>query len=128
MARSNAARAGKPSPAPSTNLESHAGRSALELDRLIHERTRLSIVSALAANDALTFAELKKLLGLTDGNLSVHSRRLEEAGYISCEKSFEKRMPKTTYKLTSEGRKQLERYLAHMEALIDAARGSDASR
>lgn len=125
MARSNAARAQKPARSTAPKLETKAGRSALELDRLIHERTRLSIVSALAANETLTFAELKKLLDLTDGNLSVHGRKLEEAGYIACEKSFEKRMPKTTYRLTPEGRKQLKRYLAHMEALIEAARAGD---
>ncbi len=92
------------------------------LDRLIHERIRLGVVSALAVNDSLTFTELKTLLNLTDGNLSVHSRKLEEAGYIDCTKSFEGRMPKTEYRLTAEGRKALERYLAHMEALISATR------
>jgi DNA-binding MarR family transcriptional regulator len=90
------------------------------LDRLIHERIRLGIVSALAANSSLTFNDLKKLLRTTDGNLSVHARKLEEAGYISCAKSFEGRMPKTEYTLTDSGRKALEKYLNHMEALIQA--------
>jgi len=92
------------------------------LDRLIHERMRLGIVSALAVNESLTFNELKRLLGTTDGNLSVHARRLEEAEYVSCTKSFEGRMPKTEYRLTGVGRKALEQYLDHMEALIQAMR------
>ena len=92
------------------------------LDRIIHERLRLGIVSALAVNDSLTFNELKKLLQTTDGNLSVHARRLEEAQYIDCTKSFEGRMPKTEYRLTGSGRKAFERYLDHMEALIQAMR------
>jgi DNA-binding MarR family transcriptional regulator len=91
-----------------------------DLDRLIHERIRLGIVSALAANSSLTFNDLKKLLRTTDGNLSVHARKLEEAGYIACSKSFEGRMPKTEYTLTDSGRKALEKYLNHMEALIQA--------
>ena len=93
-----------------------------DLDRLIHERIRLGIVSALAVNRSLTFNELKALLKTTDGNLSVHARRLEEADYILCEKSFAGRMPKTEYRLTAAGRKALERYLNHMEALIRATR------
>ena len=93
-----------------------------DLDRLIHERIRLGIVSALAVNRSLTFNELKNLLKTTDGNLSVHARKLEEADYIACTKSFEGRMPKTEYRLTSTGRKALERYLVHMEALIRATR------
>jgi DNA-binding HxlR family transcriptional regulator len=97
--------------------------SAIELDRLIHERIRLGIVSALAVNDALTFNDLKALLDTTDGNLSVHARKLEEAEYITCTKTFEGRMPRTEYKLTRSGRDALERYLAHMEALISAVRG-----
>ncbi len=92
------------------------------LDRIIHERMRLGIISALAVNDSLTFNELKKLLQTTDGNLSVHARRLEEAEYIQCRKSFEGRMPKTEYRLTAPGRKAFERYLDHMEALIHAMR------
>lgn len=93
-----------------------------ELDRLIHERIRLGIVSALAANASLTFNDLKKLLRTTDGNLSVHARKLEEAAYIACSKSFAGRMPKTEYTLTDRGRKALEKYLNHMEALIQAMR------
>ena len=92
------------------------------LDRLIHERLRLGIVSALAVNDSLSFSDLKKLMRTTDGNLSVHARKLEEADYIACTKSFEGRMPKTEYKLTASGRRALERYLDHMEALIRATR------
>jgi DNA-binding MarR family transcriptional regulator len=98
--------------------------SPLALDRLIHERLRLGIVSALAVNDALTFVELKGLLQTTDGNLSVHARKLEEAGYISCTKEFEGRTPRTEYRLTRAGRHALERYLDHMEALIKATRAS----
>jgi len=93
-----------------------------DLDRLIHERIRLGIVSALAVNRSLTFNELKALLKTTDGNLSVHARRLEEADYIVCTKSFDGRLPKTEYRLTPAGRKALERYLNHMEALIRATR------
>ena len=93
-----------------------------DLDRLIHERIRLGIVSALAVNRSLTFNELKALLKTTDGNLSVHARRLEEADYIVCTKSFDGRLPKTEYRLTAVGRKALERYLNHMEALIRATR------
>jgi DNA-binding HxlR family transcriptional regulator len=94
----------------------------LDLDRLIHERMRLGIVSALAVNESLSFNDLKKLLKTTDGNLSVHARKLEEAGYITCTKYFEGRLPKTDYRLTVAGRKALERYLAHMEALIEAVK------
>jgi len=104
------------------DAESASDEGALGLDRLIHERMRLGIVSALAANESLTFNELKGLLQTTDGNLSVHARKLEDAGYISCTKSFEGRMPKTAYALTVPGRKAFERYLDHMEALIRAAR------
>jgi DNA-binding HxlR family transcriptional regulator len=96
---------------------------ATRLDRIIHERMRLAIVSALAANETLSFSELKRLLQATDGNLSVHARKLEEAGYLACTKSFEKRTPKTEYRLTAEGRRAFERYVGHLEALIDAARG-----
>jgi len=93
-----------------------------DLDRLIHERIRLGIVSALAVNRSLTFSELKALLKTTDGNLSVHARKLEEADYIVCTKSFDGRLPKTEYRLVAAGRKALERYLNHMEALIRATR------
>ncbi|HXT87549.1 MAG TPA: transcriptional regulator [Verrucomicrobiae bacterium] len=96
--------------------------SALSLNRLIHERTRLGILSALAVNDSLTFNDLKKLIGATDGNLSVHARKLEDAGYIACTKSFSGRLPKTEYRLAPAGRKALERYLDHMEALIRVTR------
>ncbi|MBI2681751.1 MAG: transcriptional regulator [Acidobacteriales bacterium] len=94
----------------------------VELDRVIHERLRLGILSALAVNSALTFNELKKLLNTTDGNLSVHARKLEEAQYIHCEKSFAGRMPRTEYRMTAAGRRALERYLDEMESLIQATR------
>jgi DNA-binding MarR family transcriptional regulator len=93
-----------------------------DLDRVIHERIRLAIVSALAVNETLTFADLKTLLQTTDGNLSVHARKLEDAGYVHCEKGYDGRVPRTAYRLTPPGRKALERYLAHMEALIRATR------
>jgi DNA-binding transcriptional ArsR family regulator len=99
------------------------GPAAAEgLDRLIHERVRLGIVSALAAAPSLTFVELKAALDLTDGNLSVHARRLEQAGYVACAKRFDGRVPRTEYRLTAKGRAALERYLDRMEALIRAAR------
>lgn len=91
-----------------------------DLDKVIHERMRLGIISALAANPKLSFTELKNLLNTTDGNISVHARKLEEAGYLTCEKSFKGRLPLTEYKITREGKKALERYLDHMEALIKA--------
>lgn len=94
----------------------------LELDRLIHERMRLAMVSSLAVNETLSFNELKRLLETTDGNLSVHARKLEEAGYVTCTKSFEGRVPRTEYRLTATGRQALERYLSHMEALIRRTR------
>ncbi len=103
-----------------TAAETHSATAAL--DRLIHERLRLGIVSALAVNRSLTFNELKELLKTSDGNLSVHARKLEDAGYITCEKSFDGRTPKTAYKLTPTGRRTLEHYLQHMEALIRATR------
>jgi DNA-binding MarR family transcriptional regulator len=99
-----------------------APHSAHEIDRLIHERLRLGIISALAANESLTFNELKHTVKTTDGNLSVHARKLEDAGYINCSKSFEGRTPKTEYSLTTDGRRALERYLDHMEALIGRMR------
>lgn len=107
---------GKSDVAPGSSARADA------LDRLIHERLRLGIVSALAVNDSLSFSDLKKLMRTTDGNLSVHARKLEEAEYIACTKSFEGRMPKTEYRLTAAGRRALERYLDHMEALIRATR------
>ena len=102
--------------------ESGVEEGALALDRLIHERMRLGIVSALAVNHSLSFNELKRLLDTTDGNLSVHARKLEEANYIVCTKSFAGRMPRTEYRLSSVGRRALERYLDHMEALIHSTR------
>jgi DNA-binding transcriptional ArsR family regulator len=99
-----------------------AESSAVGLDRLIHERTRLAIISALAVNESLTFNELKQLLHVTDGNLSVHARKLEDAGYLVCTKSFDGRLPKTEYKLSAAGKRALEKYLDHMEALIRATR------
>ncbi|HEY9722045.1 MAG TPA: transcriptional regulator [Oscillatoriaceae cyanobacterium] len=93
-----------------------------DLDKIIHERVRLAIVSALAVNEKLSFNELKDLLQLTDGNLSVHARKLEEGGYVVCDKYFEDRHPKTEYRLTDQGREALNRYLGHMEALIQAMR------
>jgi DNA-binding HxlR family transcriptional regulator len=95
---------------------------ATKLDRLVHERLRLGILGALSVNETLTFNELKKLLDTTDGNLSVHARKLEEAGYVACAKSFAGRVPRTDYRLTAAGRRALERYLDHMEALIQAMR------
>ena len=117
MAKSGAARQQKPEPAG----VSPAARAA-ELDRLIHEKVRLGIVSALAGHESMSFNELKRALATTDGNLSVHARKLEDAGYVTCTKTFEGRMPKTVYRLTPSGRKALERYLDHMEALIRATR------
>lgn len=108
------------SPAPLRVGASEAVSS--DLDRLIHERIRLGIVSALAVNRSLTFNDLKALLKTTDGNLSVHARKLEEADYIICTKSFDGRLPKTEYRLAPAGKKALERYLNHMEALIRATR------
>ena len=98
------------------------GGAPPDLDRLIHERIRLGIVSALAVNESLSFNELKKLLKTTDGNLSVHARKLEEAEYVICEKYFEGRLPKTVYRLTAAGQRALERYLDYMEALIKSMR------
>jgi DNA-binding HxlR family transcriptional regulator len=97
-------------------------RSTLELDRLIHERLRLGIVSALAVNERLTFNDLKRLLQTTDGNLSVHARKLEDAHYISCDKMFQDRIPRTEYRLTAAGRRALEKYVGHMEAILKAVR------
>jgi len=101
---------------------SSAPGGAQKLDRLVHERLRLGILSALSVNASLSFNELKRLLETTDGNLSVHARKLEEAGYVACTKSFEGRVPRTEYRLTAAGRKALDRYLDHMEALIHAMR------
>ena len=99
-----------------------AGGVSSELDKVIHERMRLGIISALAANEKMSFTDLKRLLDTTDGNVSVHARKLEDAGYVTCKKSFLGRTPLTEYKITASGRKALERYLDHMEALIKAMR------
>lgn len=104
-------------------MEGGIASTPMGFDRLIHERIRLAIVSALAVNASLTFNDLKRLLGTTDGNLSVHARKLEEAGYISCSKQFEGRVPRTEFALTTSGRQALGRYLDHMEALIRATKG-----
>jgi len=110
---------------PETRAQSAKQKSAApNLDRLIHERLRLGIISALAANESLTFNDLKNLMNTTDGNLSVHARKLEEAGYISCSKFFEGRLPKTEYKLTAAGRQALQNYLNHMESLIKQMRNA----
>lgn len=128
MARTSTARAPEPEPAKAEEVKVKAAAAAApeislpDFDRVIHEKMRLGIVSALAVSESLTFNELKRLLQTTDGNLSVHARRLEEAKYVECSKSFEGRMPKTEYKLTPEGRRAFERYLNHMEALIHAMR------
>ena len=120
MARSSAVR--HPTP-QSESAARGAARAAAELDRLIHERVRLGIVSALAGVDRLSFNELKSLLKVSDGNLSVHARKLEDADYILCDKGFEGRVPRTEFRLTAAGRRALEKYLAHMEAIIKAAKG-----
>jgi DNA-binding MarR family transcriptional regulator len=114
-AREEKTRRGTASARPAENTATH-------LDRLVHERTRLGIVSALAVNPSLTFNELKQFLRVTDGNLSVHARKLEEASYIACTKSFAGRLPRTEYRLTPTGRRALEKYLDHMESLIRATR------
>ena len=119
---SDKSRGGVAEPRPITVETSKAAHESLSLDRLIHERVRLGILSALAVNETLSFNDLKRLMKATDGNLSVHARRLEEADYIQCTKSFEGRLPRTEYRLTAHGRKALERYLDHMESLIRATR------
>jgi DNA-binding MarR family transcriptional regulator len=118
-AKSNAMRKSETGPQPLA-----PAKTAAQLDRLIHERLRLGILSALAAEKSLTFSELKALLGITDGNLSVHARKLEDAGYVTCEKGYEGRIPRSEYRITAAGRKALEKYLDHMEALIRVARES----
>lgn len=127
MARQSAAkqttssRQSKPASSPQ-GVAGGSKSAAPNLDRVIHERLRLGIISALAANESLTFSELKHLMDTTDGNLSVHARKLEDAGYIACTKYFEGRLPKTEYKLTAAGRRALEDYLSHMESLIKQMR------
>jgi DNA-binding transcriptional ArsR family regulator len=108
--------------APSAAPRALSEKTPLALDRLIHERLRLGIVSALVVNDQLTFNELKRLLHTTDGNLSVHARKLEEAGYIMCDKTFDGRVPRTAYRLSAAGRRAFDKYLAHMEAIIKAVK------
>ena len=105
-------------------IEKAAENVSADLDKVIHERMRLGITSALAANEKLSFTELKTLLNTTDGNISVHARKLEDAGYVTCEKSFKGRMPLTEYSITKDGRAALERYLNHMETLIKAMKGA----
>lgn len=127
MAKQSTAKKSLPQKPLAETPETQAARiseksAAPNLDRLIHERLRLGIISALAANESLSFSDLKHLMNTTDGNLSVHARKLEEAGYISCTKFFEGRLPKTEYKLTAAGRSALEKYLSHMEALIKQMR------
>lgn len=124
VAKGNAIAKQPDAPGGRTGLQEIKGNAVrpAEFDRLIHERIRLGIVSALAVNDTLTFGDLKALLKTTDGNISVHARKLEDAAYIACTKSFEGRIPKTKYRLTAEGRSALERYLKHMEALIRVTR------
>jgi len=104
-------------------IEKAAGKVSGELDKVIHERMRLGIISALAASETLSFTDLKNLLNTTDGNISVHARKLEDAGYLECLKSFNGRVPLTEYKITGDGREALNRYLNHMEALINAMKG-----
>jgi len=122
VAKRASLKSGAPADEPVAVISEQTGAPASKLERLIHERLRLGILSALAVNQSLTFNELKKLLDTTDGNLSVHARKLEDAGYVQCTKSFDNRVPRTEYRLTANGRKSLERYLDHMEALIRAMR------
>lgn len=128
-AAARSAREGGEGPTRLSPVEGYPEGGALELDRVIHERVRLGIVSALAVNGSLTFTDLRALLGTTDGNLSAHARRLEDAGYVLCKKTFDGRTPRTEYRLTAVGRRELEAYLDHMEAIIHATReqpeGSD---
>jgi DNA-binding HxlR family transcriptional regulator len=121
VAKTSVVRSSEPGAAAPSGAHRRAAQAA-QLDRLIHERVRLGIVSALAVNESLTFNELKALLQTSDGNLSVHARKLEDAAYVTCTKSFAGRVPKTQYRLTAAGRRALQRYLDHMEALIRATR------
>ena len=125
MARSQSARSGMRAQSVPPGSKTHERRSPgeiPELDRLIHERMRLGIISALAVNDSLSFSDLKRLLRTTDGNLSVHARKLEEGGYLTCRKFFQGRIPRTEYRLTAAGRRALEEYLRNMEEVIRIAR------
>jgi DNA-binding transcriptional ArsR family regulator len=124
-ARSSARRTGsrvQSGPAPAPFRSSKVSEIATSLDRLLHDRMRLGIASALAAGGEMSFNDLKAALNATDGNLSVHARKLEDAGYVACEKSFDGRTPRTAFKLTASGRRALEKYLDHMDAIIRAAR------
>ena len=128
MADRSAAKQPKSAPEPKAKsalegLSSHLKDSGRELDRLVYERVRLGILSSLAVTEPLTFSDLKRLLKTSDGNLSVHARKLEDAGFLSCTKRFEGRTPRTEYRLTAAGRRALERYLLHMEAILKATRG-----
>lgn len=114
--------------APRPRGARHAGRRARALDNVVHQRVRLGIASALAPEESLAFSDLKRILSLTDGNLSVHLRKLEEAGYVSRDKRRGKRLPVTRYRLTPAGRRALDAYLSHMESIIDAARAADDDR
>src|SRR6266852_7758658 len=124
VAKQSALKQGKHESRTTASRTVHAQKKshAPSLDRLIHERLRLGIISALAANESLTFNNLKNLMDTTDGNLSVHARKLEDGGYIACTKSFEGRLPKTEYKLTAAGKRALENYVSHMETLIKQVR------
>ncbi len=113
----------KPSEKPNLRVERAAESISTELEKVIHERLRLGIISALAANEKMSFGDLKNLLQTTDGNVSVHARKLEDAGYVECLKSFNGRIPLTEYRITSAGREALTKYLNHMEALINAMKG-----
>ena len=128
MARPVTKRQGAPAAAEEQRLRAVAGyfadREAGENDRLIYERIRLGIMSALSVNPSMSFAELKELLQTTDGNLSIHARKLEDAGYVTCKKKFSARVPKTEFSLTAKGKRMFARHLEHMEALIQAAKGS----
>ena len=121
MARKAAIRTSDPGPQP-LRVEKAAGQVSESLDKLIHDRTRLGMISALAANEKMSFSDLKNLLNASDGNISVHARKLEDAGYVVCQKSFKGRTPLTEYSITNNGRAALEQYLNHMEALIAAMR------
>jgi DNA-binding MarR family transcriptional regulator len=122
MARKNLAIKNDDNAPGALRVEKAAGEVSESLDKIIHDRTRLGMISALAANQKLSFSDLKNLLNTTDGNISVHARKLEDAGYLVCEKSFRGRTPLTEYSITADGRAALEKYLNHMEALIAAMR------
>ena len=124
MAKSGAAKKTRDANTSAARPEVSAGKGTEALDGLIHQKTRLAIVSGLAVNQELTFTELRDLIRTTDGNLSVHTQKLEAAGYLACDKAFEGRVPVTRFSLTAAGRKALERYLGHMEALIQATRSN----